>query len=130
MLQVLLKAPGTSVGMLKFAKVWQILRYDGKFSSKSPMCNNHFFLQMKSFSGIWLHSYLFSFIGWQVFLANTILMIRQCSWPIFSFYDHCEVHGTTQKTFINACLVVVHTKAAERLNKPQCVAHRQNSRRV
>ena len=46
-------------------------------------------------------------------------MIRQCSWPIFSFYDQCEVHGTTQKTFINACLVMVHTKAAGRLNKPQ-----------
>ena len=36
-LQVLLKEPGGSVGLLKFAKVWQILNYDAKFLSKSPV---------------------------------------------------------------------------------------------
>ena len=43
-LQELLKEPGTSVGLLKFAKVWQILIYDAKFLSKSPVCTSNFLL--------------------------------------------------------------------------------------
>ena len=46
MLQVLPQELGTSVGLLKFAEVWQILAdigryliYDAKFLSKPPVCS-------------------------------------------------------------------------------------------
>ena len=48
-LQVLLKEPGGSVGLLKFAKVWQILNYDAKILSKSPVCYGHFATQTTNY---------------------------------------------------------------------------------